>query len=254
MARFYHRTPSKLLDVQLRYVRKIIEFTKGYDNVFYEICNEPGGNLQNNSKNARPAEVNRWQMQIASEIRDAEKHLPFKHLIAGQEAYNDAYDDAPSRQPADSSFRGLSFDIVNIHPLPNASYRGKLYHMGDFMSKQLKLREVRDYCLDTYHESKPLNFDEDNVASAYKDYTGWTITRKRAWVSLLSGAHYDVIDFSIINYAETGTAASQKYLRSWFRHLSAYLKTVDIVKAKPLTHWLKEQPLHTLEAVFAVAG
>lgn len=189
-------------------------------------------------------------MQLAAVIREAEKDMPHKHLIAGQEAYNDA----PAQQPSDSTFNGLAFDIVNIHPLPNAAYRGKIYHMGDFMSKQLKLRQVRDYCLDTYHEAKPLNFDEDNVASAYKDYEAWTIDRKRAWVTLLSGAHYDIIDFSITIYSETGTDSSQKYLRTWFKHLSSYMQSVDIVKAKPVTNWLKEKPANTLEAVFAVAG
>lgn len=240
----------KIFEIQKRYVRKIVEFTKRYDNVFYEICNEPGGNLQGNSSNAQPSEVNRWQMQLLDVIRDAEKDLPYKHLVAGQEAYNDA----PAQQPADSSFQGLTFDIVNIHPLPNVTYRGKNYHMGDFMSKQLKLRALLDYCLATYHEAKPLNFDEDNVASAYKDYEAWTIDRKRAWVTLFSGAHYDIIDFSITIYSETGTDSSQKYLRGWFKNLSAYINTVDIVKSKPVAGWLKDKPANLLDAVFAVPG
>ena len=66
-----------------------------------------------------------------------------------------------------------------------------------------------------------MNFEEDNVASSYKDYEGWTIDRKRAWVTLLSGAHYDIIDF---------------------------------VHAKPIANWLKEKPEHLLAAVFAVPG
>lgn len=240
----------KLFEVQKRYVRKIIEVTKKYDNVFYEVCNEPGGNLQGNSSNAQPPEVNQWQLQLIDVIRDAEKDMPYKHLVAGQEAYNDA----PAMQPSDSTFKGLPFDIVNIHPLPNAAYRGKIYNMGDFMSKQLKLRTLLDYCLATYHETKPLNFDEDNVASAYKDYEAWTIDRKRAWVTLFSGAHYNIIDFSIVNYMETGTDSSQKYLRNWFKYLSAYMKTIDIVKGKPVANWLKEKPANLLEATFAVPG
>jgi hypothetical protein len=239
-----------LFDVQKRYVRKIVEVTKRYDNIIYEVCNEPGGNLQGNNSNAQPPEVNQWQLQLINVIRDAEKDIPYKHLVAGQEAYNDA----PAQQPSDSSFRGLPFDIVNIHPLPNATYRGRNYHMGDFMSKQLKLRTLLDYCLATYTETKPLNFDEDNVASAYKDYEAWRIDRKRAWVTLFSGAHYDIIDFSIINYSETGTDSSQKYLRTWFKNLSVYMRTVDIVKGKPIANWLKEKPANLLQAVFAVPG
>ena len=92
------------------------------------------------------------------------------------------------------------------------------------------------------------------MASAYKDYEAWTIDRKRAWVTLLSGAHYDIIDFSITIYSETGTDSSQKYLRSWFKNLSAYINTVDIVKGKPVAGWLKEKPGNLLEAVFALPG
>ncbi|MBS1918156.1 MAG: cellulase family glycosylhydrolase [Bacteroidetes bacterium] len=240
----------KIFDLQKKYVRKIIEFTKRYDNVIYEVCNEPGGNLQGNNKNAQPPEVNQWLMQIADVISDAEKDMPNKHLVVGEEAYNDS----PWQQTSDSSFRGLKFDVVNIHPLPNTTYHGKSYDMGEFMSKQLKLKTIRDYCLATYNEAKPLNFDEDNVASEYKDYEGWTIDRKRAWVTLFSGAHYDLIDFSIINYSETGTDSSQKYLRSWFKNLSAYMHSVDIVKAKPIAGWLKEKPGNLLEIAFVVPG
>ena len=43
---------------QLAYVRKILQETSGYDNVYYEICNEPGGNA---SPHASVADVDAWQ-------------------------------------------------------------------------------------------------------------------------------------------------------------------------------------------------
>ena len=92
----------------------------------------------------------------------------------------------------------MNYDVVNMHPLPNTSFAGKGYDMGDFMSKQLRLRDFRDYCVATYDAPKPLNQDEDNIASQYKDEEGWTIHRKRAWTVLLTGNHYDYIDFSIV--------------------------------------------------------
>jgi len=57
-----------------------------------------------------------------------------------------------------------------------------------------------------------------------------------------------------MNYLETGTDSSQKYPRTWFKNLSAYIHTVDIVKGKPVAGWLKEKPGNLLEAVFAVPG
>jgi len=61
-----------LLKHQLAFVRKIVTECNAFDNLYWEICNEPyfGG-------------VTRaWQQRIAEEIVAAEKDLPHKHLIA----------------------------------------------------------------------------------------------------------------------------------------------------------------------------
>jgi hypothetical protein len=248
-----------LFQWQCAHVRKIVEETNQYDNIIYEICNEPGGKLPGDN-NPTLEEVNDWQMAIAKLVRETEADLPNKHLIAGQEAFT--YN--PWEQASDKSFKDFGIDIVNIHPLPNTTYDGVIYDMGKFMSKQLKLRALRDYCLATSHEPKPLNLDEDNVASQYKDYDGWTIHRKRAWIALFCGCHYDYIDFSIINHCEKGTPESQRCIRTWMKHLSEFIHSVDLVRARPLSGWLQEQPDKTarnnarlrlcVEAVLAVEG
>jgi hypothetical protein len=240
----------KLFERQRAHVRKIVEETKRYDNIIYEICNEPGGGAPGGSDNPSPDEVNQWQMAIAQTIREAEADLPAKHLISGQEAFT--YE--PFLQPCDKSFADLCPDVVNLHPLPNTTFRGQTYDMGRFMSKQLQLRAVRDFCLATRDMPKPLNLDEDNVASQYKDFDGWTIHRKRAWTALLSGCHYDYIDFSIINYCEAGTPDSQRCIRTWMKHLSEFVHSVNLARARPLAGRLKAQPLHTVESVLAVEG
>jgi hypothetical protein len=234
---------------QLAYARKIVEELNGYDNFLFEICNEPGGKADLPGSPS-PAEVNEWQLTIAHLIRSTEAHLPNQHLISGQEAFTYT----PFTQTSTSSFRDLPLDVVNIHPLPGTTYDRVTYNMGDFMSKQLKLRALREYCLATYHEPKPVNMDEDNIASQYMDPEGWTIHRKRAWVTLMSGCHYDVIDFSINKYVEAGSPASQRHIRSWMRHLSEFMHSLDLVHARPLPGWLRAQPPHTIESVFAVEG
>ena len=62
----------KLLAVQDAMVRKIVAELKDFDNLYYEICNEPyfGGVTLD------------WQAHIAQTIVDAEKKLGVKHLIA----------------------------------------------------------------------------------------------------------------------------------------------------------------------------
>ena len=240
----------RLFERQAAHVRKIVEETNRYDNILYEICNEPGGGVPGRPDYPTTDEVNEWQMALARVIRETEANLPDRHLVAGQEAF--AYD--PFEQGADRSFRDLALDVVNIHPLPNTTYGGRAYDMGAFMSKQLTLRAVRDFCLSTRGEGKPLNLDEDNAASQYKDVEGWTIHRKRAWMTLMCGCHYDVIDFSIINYCETGTPASRRCIRSWMGHLSEFIHSVDLVRARPLVGWLTDRPQHTIEVVLAVEG
>src|SRR6185436_16946696 len=123
-----------------------------------------------------------------------------------------------------------------------------------FMSKQLTLRPLRDFGLDTYAEPRPLNQDEDNIASQYKDDEGWTIHRKRAWTVLLTGGHYDYIDFSIINGFETGTSASQAAIRNWFKILSEFIHSLDLVNARPLPGVVEAAPPHALDAAFGIAG
>ncbi len=61
-----------LLPVHEAMVRKIVAELKDFDNVYYEICNEPyfgGVTLE-------------WQRRIADVVVDAEKSLPHKHLIS----------------------------------------------------------------------------------------------------------------------------------------------------------------------------
>jgi hypothetical protein len=63
---------SRLTEVQLAMVRKIVSELRAFDNLYYEICNEPyfGGVTQE------------WQQQVARTIAEAEANLPKKHLIA----------------------------------------------------------------------------------------------------------------------------------------------------------------------------
>ena len=68
----YTLRSGKLLAVQDAMVRKIVAELKGFDNLYYEICNEPyfgGVTLA-------------WQHHIAETIADAEKAFAHRHLIA----------------------------------------------------------------------------------------------------------------------------------------------------------------------------
>ncbi len=238
-----------LFERQAAHVRKIVTETNAYDNIIYEVCNEPGSSFGGSADNPSLDEVNAWLDTLIRVVRDTEADLPNQHLIAGQEAFS--YD--PWHQPSDRGFGAMGNDIVNTHLNPPKMYKGNRYHLGDFMSKQLRLRTVRDFGLATYAAPKPFNLDEDNVASQYKDTEAWTIHRKRAWVTLMTGNHYDYIDFSIIIGRETGTPESQAQLRSWMKYLSGFIHSLDLVEARPLPDLVTAQPEHCLATSFGTA-
>ena len=242
---------------QEEYARKVIDETSGFDNVYYEICNEPGGNVKGHSSKE---DVDAWQTEIARTLRDEMQKQGHPHLLSGQQAFS--YTGGPSTVagesamsfPNDLTFSSGNFDIVNNHPLPNTMLDGKTFQMGDFMSKQLKLEGVRDFCRESYSKSKPVVLDEDNTASMYRDTDGWTIHRKRAWTALLSGCHYDYIDFSITVGNESGTQASRAGIRSWMQHLSEFKDTFDFVHSKPDADWISTYPEHLTLSALSASG
>lgn len=237
-----------LLERQLAFVRKIVQETSGFDNVYYEICNEPGGGQANH---VTPSEVNAWQERIGSAIRNELRKLTRRHLVAGQSAFR--YTPSFS-QEFDPSFSGSMLDAVNVHPLNNLIFHGRTYQLGDFMSKELRLAGLRDFFLATAQERKPAISDEDNAASLYRDDVGWTIHRKRAWMTVLSGGHYDYIDFSIQVGQEAGTEDSRRKIRTWMRNLSEFIHSFDFIHARPRPEWIQTQPAALVSATLAKAG
>ncbi len=227
---------DELVRRQSEYARKIIRETSQYDNVYYEICNECGGGVKGH---ATPEDVDAWQNEIARVIRDEMARAGRPHLIAGSQAFTYA---PRVTILLNDWFSTPTFDMVNDHPLPDTQFGNRTYQMGNFMSKELMLSQVAQFCRAVYLEKKPVVLDEDNTASIYRDPIGWTIHRKRAWTTLLNSAHYDYIDFSITVGSETGTAASRRQIRSWFQYLSELMSSFDYVHAKPDASWLNGYP------------
>ncbi len=238
----------ELVRRQSEYARKIIQETSGYDNVYYEICNEPGGGF---AGHASAADVDAWQEEMARVLRDEMRRLNHPHLLSGQQAFTYG---KKNSFPMDATFAGKTFDIVNDHPLPNTLFDGHVYEMGNFMSKELMLDQIASFCRATDSRPKPVVLDEDNTASMYRDLTGWTIHRKRAWTALLSRCHYDYIDFSITVGSEGGTATSQRAIRTWMQHLSEFMASFDFIHAQLAPEWVATYPQHLTASGLSIPG
>jgi len=239
---------AKLFERQIAFARKVVQETSRYDNVYYEVCNEPGGGF---AAMPSPAEVDAWQAAIATTLREEMKKLNRHHLLSGQYAFTYEPD---FFQGFDSAYSGQMLDIVNIHPLPHLDLKGRKYELGNFMSKELQLREFRDFFVAACKEAKPTVSDEDNAASIYLDDAGWTIERKRAWMAVMCGSHYDFIDFSIQAHLEAGTDESQKKIRNWIRNLSQFIASYDFIPASNSQEWILGAPDLTVAAGLAVEG
>ena len=82
----YTGKDKQLTDLQEALIRKIVSELRNYDNLYYEICNEPyfGGVTKE------------WNDRMASVIADAEKDLPARHLIAQNVSNGSAKVDDPN--------------------------------------------------------------------------------------------------------------------------------------------------------------
>ncbi|MBI3465474.1 MAG: hypothetical protein HY000_20825 [Planctomycetes bacterium] len=235
-----------LAEKQLALVRKVVRETAGYDNVYYETCNEPIGGFPGR---ATGEEVDRWQEAIGAAIREELATANRPHLVFGYPAAH-----LKPEIVLDSAFDGSLFDGVNHHAAISGpvTLRGQSFLLGRFMSCDMTLAALRDFHLAAGKLPKPCVNDEDNAASYRRDERGWTVTRKRAWTTVMSGGHYDVIDFSITVDRPTGTPASQRMLRSWLGFLWEFIHSLDFVHAKPMADWVSGPPEHVLACTLAV--
>jgi hypothetical protein len=236
-----------LVERQLAYARKVVQETCAFDNVYYEVCNEPAGGV---SGHVTPAEVDAWQKEVARVVRQELRRRGCKHLVFGTEPF----DVGKKVQQLADSFSGPTWDAINVHPHPFLMWQGRPYDLGNFMARELRLKGLRDFCLAVAGQRKPCILDEDNAASLYRDEAGWTIHRKRAWTAILSGAHYDYIDFSITVGNEAGTPASRRGIRAWMGHLARFIHSFDVIHAKPLPGWVAGLPEAVVATGLAVEG
>jgi hypothetical protein len=208
------------LGYQERLVRKIVDELSGFDNVFYEIQNEPWSDrtvtvdtinpylrapalkVYPNAVDVADAESVAWQARVASWIVAEEAALPERHLIA-QNYCNFRY---PVRELAP----GVS--IVNFHyAYPEAARLN--YGLG-----------------------KLLAYDETGFAGREDSFY-----RKQAWNFLFAGGGtFNNLDYSFTVGHEDGTDAEPNgpgggsaALRRQLGILSEFLRSFDLAKMRP---------------------
>ncbi|MBI2940102.1 MAG: cellulase family glycosylhydrolase [Chloroflexi bacterium] len=238
-----------LFERQKAYVRKIVREVNVYDNVYFEVCNEP---MADQPGGVSTAEVEAWHAAIREVIREEEAKLPKRHLIF--------------QMPVESRPRGGSHldmlaaestvDAINLHNYHRLYYRKTAFHpLGRWTEHDLHLWDVHNLFTACHQVGKPVVSDEDNAATGYLNDEAWTIQRKHAWTTLCSGSHFDMIDRSIqAGGQEAGTPESRAKMRAWIKHLSIFIHEVDFLHATPIRDFCAELPLATIAATLAVPG
>ena len=216
-----------LLSYQIAFVRKMVNELNEYDNLFFEIQNEPWSdhtvpvyNIVNKDELrandwtfkadfADDASM-AWQEKIASEITKEEEGLAKKHLIAQN------YTNFRASIPELSE----NISIINFH-----------YAWPETVQWN-------------YHYNKVLGFDETGFAGS-----GDQVYRRQAWQFMLSGGGlFNNLDYSFFVGHEDGLGENKapgggsRTLRLQLKILSDFLHGFDLPKLHPAPSCVYSSP------------
>ncbi len=211
---------EQVVQFQKALIRKMVAELNEFDNLFYEISNEPWAdndvkklNLLKTSGASRPEmkwslyshaaseEALAWQQVMASEIEDAEKNLHKKHLIA-----QNYCNYKQSLEAVDANI-----DIIHFH-----------YAWPEAVALN-------------YGWDRPIGFDESGFAgSADSTYL------QQAWSFMLAGgAIFNNLDYSYYVGSEDGTGSydapggGSKRLRQQLKILHGFMDSFDYINMQP---------------------
>lgn len=215
---------GSILKFQEAYVRKLVRELNAYDNLYFEIQNEPWadakdttlvwndyadpndlkepGNFWKNTLEIASEASRNWHQTVTGWITDEEKSLANKHLISHNIA---------------------NFGVPVIANDPRISIYTFHYARPDAVTVNYGLNKV-------------IGFNETGFAGK-KDQT----YRRQAWRFMMSGGGlFNHLDYSFSNGHEDGTDTTNNApgggspaLRSYFRVLNTYLNGLNLATLKP---------------------
>lgn len=226
-------TPNNgnILAFQEEYVRKIVRELNGFDNLYYEIQNEPWADLKDTVLTLNeyfPAEdmktgqwkatlevvaqrANDWQRRVAEWITEEEAKLRKQHLIS-------------------QNISNFRYPVVD--PDPNVSIFNFHYAHPEAVSMN-------------YHLNTVIGFNETGFAgSADQTY------RRQAWRFMMAGgALFNHLDYSFSVGSEQGQDTTYKApgggsqrLRQQLARLKQFLDSLDLAQLRPDASLVKAAP------------
>lgn len=251
---FCSLTDPSVVDHQQRLVRKLVAETNEFDNLYYETCNEPGYTRDGQPE---PQLLRDWQRTLVETVREAERALPKRHLVAVNPHML-----LPVREPdtvaevrigmLDEGFyyRDPQIDLVNIHYISHRLPREGLHHAYPGGARPrfpaYRFGQIATFLALRAAARKPIGFDEDYAGIVHAQPPRTAQKRMEAWESLLSGcATYDHLDFTFTPDDPTGSGKGTlpaglprewldgRPLRRQFAHVAAYAADLDLAALHP---------------------
>lgn len=197
-------TDTNLFNVQRAAVRKIVRELNGFDNIYFEVQNEPFWN----EAGVKDSQEVSFQNTILADIRAEEASLPNRHLVAHN---------FPQQMTSMSS----DFDILNEHypiAVPAATIPGAEALLANH-----------------YSRGKILSLDETNTTTALQ-------TRLEAWMFFIGGgAIYDGLDDEELVYSTSnpsGDNALGRNIRAAVKNAGTYMDGLNLVSLRRNLSWV----------------
>ena len=196
-------TDGNLLAAQKAAVRKIVRELNGFDNVYYEIQNEPFWN----EPNIKDADEVNFHNQMLAAIRAEESGLPNRHLVA-------------HNFPQQSSALSSDFDVINEHypaAVPGSTIAG-----------------AEALLMNQYSRGKILSLDETDTVTEPQ-------TRLEAWMFFIGGGGiYDGLDpvGAIYTSSTSGDNSLGNAIRGAVRNIGTYMNRLELTSLRRNLTWV----------------
>ena len=147
-----------LFERQRHLVRKVVQEVNGYDNFYFEICNEPmvgRAGFQPLADFATVEEIEDWQRAIRDTICETEADLPKKHLI-----FQVPVEGWRTDRPLERVLEEETVDAINIHDYQMLTYQDiPLSPLSRFMQRDLRLKRIHHFWTTVHSAGRPFIFD-----------------------------------------------------------------------------------------------
>ncbi len=193
-----------LLEKQKAAVKRIVRELNGFDNVFFEIVNEPFWN----EPGVKDSEEVAFHNTMLAAIREEEATLPNRHLVA-------------HNFPQQISAMSSGFDILNEH-YPAAVAGTTIAGAEALLNNH-------------YSRGKILSLDETNTETEPQ-------TRLEAWMFFVGGGGiYNGLDYESKVYTQANTAGDTtlgRAIRGSVRNAANYMKAAELLTLRRNLAWV----------------